>query len=92
MLLGKSIGRLIFESYKPKTLEEAREYIDFVLSERSIIPQTIEDDDSEALESEITQPSLKKDYDFLTNQEKGSRSSRFENYLRMEKEKRKGTM
>lgn len=90
--LGRSLGRLIFECYKPKTLEEVHEYIDFLLSERAILPQEIEEPDVEVLESEIIQAHPKKDFDFLLNHESNTkiRSQRFATYLRIEEEKRRG--
>ena len=90
--LGRSLGRLIFECYKPKTLEETKEYIDFLLTERAILPQDTEEPDAEVLESEIIQTHRKKDFDFLLNHESNTkiRSPRFASYLKIEEEKRRG--
>eukprot|EP01022_Parablepharisma_sp_SALTPOND_P007512 TRINITY_DN1310_c0_g1_i1.p1 TRINITY_DN1310_c0_g1~~TRINITY_DN1310_c0_g1_i1.p1 ORF type:complete len:872 (-),score=51.69 TRINITY_DN1310_c0_g1_i1:1512-3938(-) len=48
----KSLGRLVYECYKPKKLEEVKEYIQFVLEHRTIIANEVgEEADSELNES-----------------------------------------
>ena len=37
----------MYEAYKPKTYEEAKEYIGFILDKRYILPNELEDSDAE---------------------------------------------
>lgn len=80
--IGKLIGRLIYECYQPHTLAETKEYIEFMLTRRKILPNL--SDPSECAGSDPA-----RDFDFAKD---SAPSGRLGEYLRLESEKRKGML
>lgn len=89
-LCGKSQCKTtIYESYQPRSIDEAKEYTNFILNERSILPHQIEEEDTDT--NEMLNPQPKHDYDFMSNPLLShSRSKYFSNFLDKEREKRIG--
>jgi hypothetical protein len=50
---SRSSPTLIYECYHPQTHEEVREYIDFILGSRRILPNEVEDVDSDVLDTDL---------------------------------------
>jgi len=76
---------ILYNSYKPTSLKEAREYTDFVLSERVPLPNYLEEL-SDGFEEDITELRKVKDYDFMATIKT---TSPIQSYLKLEQEKRK---
>eukprot|EP00826_Nyctotherus_ovalis_P029662 TRINITY_DN23513_c0_g1_i1.p2 TRINITY_DN23513_c0_g1~~TRINITY_DN23513_c0_g1_i1.p2 ORF type:complete len:115 (+),score=23.83 TRINITY_DN23513_c0_g1_i1:73-417(+) len=75
---------IIYDSYKPKDLEAAKEYINFVLTQRFIPPNLL--DETDPNEKNSFQLPKRSDYDFMSPP-KGL--SCMQKHLRLEREKRK---
>lgn len=80
---SRPTGRLVYESYSPRTLEEAKEYIRFVMTQRSILPNEVDADQTDPKDCGAT------DFDFSA--EPFGLSFRLTNYLKSVAERRKGT-
>ena len=52
----ESTTKVVYECFKPQTLEETKEYVNFMLSSRSIIANKVEELDSESDEAEPAIP------------------------------------
>eukprot|EP01022_Parablepharisma_sp_SALTPOND_P028315 TRINITY_DN70786_c1_g1_i1.p1 TRINITY_DN70786_c1_g1~~TRINITY_DN70786_c1_g1_i1.p1 ORF type:complete len:1010 (-),score=46.68 TRINITY_DN70786_c1_g1_i1:1429-4458(-) len=87
-VIGKTLAKslLIYDSYRPKNLEMVKEYIDFVLRERSILPNFLEEAAIESIENEEPETPRKPDFDFLSP---GKCPINMLSYLHWECEKRK---
>lgn len=79
----------MYESYRPKTLENTKEYINFVLRERSILPNILEEVSLDPELETLEQPK-KPDLDFASHQKFSAKySTVLASYLHSENEKQK---
>ncbi len=80
------IGRLLYECYQPRTLAETKEYLDFVLTRRSILPNELSDPGASV--SAVAEP--RPDFNFTARENGGCDppQGRLGEYLRLEREKR----
>ena len=76
---------LFYNRFKPSNLDMAKEYVDFAIRKRVIIPNLLEEMDNESLEDPLS-PSQSADYDF-SNPAKDI--VYMKSYLNLEKERRK---
>ena len=83
-----SISRLIYECYKPSTLSEAQEYINYMLQNRSILPNEIEELSFDPSEPEEQEPIHKPDKYCM--EIPSGLSLKLTSYLKDEIERRKG--
>lgn len=86
--IGKPLGRIIYECYKPRNISETREYIDFMLTQRSILPNELQETEHE---SEVS-PVRQSDFSFEPSQiERQKYSENLLLFLKTEHQKRQGT-
>eukprot|EP01022_Parablepharisma_sp_SALTPOND_P016669 TRINITY_DN249_c1_g2_i2.p1 TRINITY_DN249_c1_g2~~TRINITY_DN249_c1_g2_i2.p1 ORF type:complete len:550 (-),score=29.03 TRINITY_DN249_c1_g2_i2:2303-3952(-) len=63
-IIGKPLGRILYESYKPKTLAEVKEYIEFVLAKRTILPNEHHEFDPDCFLDGLSDIPRGPDFDF----------------------------